>query len=328
MFNFFKKNPSPKEEAPAAPTPEKEEGGWWQRLTGGLSKSTQKLSDDIVGVFTKKKLDDETLEKLEEVLIAADLGPVTAHKLAEKLRKSRFGKEVTDEEVRLALADDIAEILKPYQGEIDFSAHTPFVMLMVGVNGVGKTTTIGKLARQLQQQGKSVLMVAGDTFRAAAVSQLQVWAERTGAGLLTGPANSDPASLAFKAIERAREEKIDVVMMDTAGRLHNKADLMAELQKIVRVIKKVDENAPHATLLVLDATTGQNAHAQVTIFSEMTPVTGLILTKLDGSAKGGVVVSLAQKTGKPIMAVGVGEAVEDLQPFHAESFAKALCGVH
>ncbi len=304
----------------------KEEGNWWQRLTNGLTKSSQKLGDDIVGVFTRKKLDDETLEKLEEVLIAADMGPATALKITESLRKSRFGKEVTDEEIRQALADEITAILRPREGEVDFTVAKPFVMLMVGVNGVGKTTTIGKLAKQLRDDNRSVLMVAGDTFRAAAVQQLQVWAERTGVPLLMGEPNSDPASLAYKAIERAKNEKIDVVLIDTAGRLHNKADLMAELQKIVRVIKKLDEAAPHATLLVLDATTGQNAHQQVEIFSGMTPVNGLIVTKLDGSAKGGVLVALAEKSKIPIVGIGVGEAVADLQPFVAESFARALTG--
>lgn len=304
----------------------KDEGHWWQRLTNGLTKSSQKLGDDIVGVFTRKQLDDETLEKLEDVLIAADMGPATARKITENLRKSRFGKEVTDAEIRTALADEITAILRPREGEVDFTVATPFVMLMVGVNGVGKTTTIGKLAKQLRDDNRSVLMVAGDTFRAAAVQQLQVWADRTGVPLLTGEPNSDPASLAYKAIERAKNEKIDVVLIDTAGRLHNKADLMAELQKIVRVIKKLDDAAPHATLLVLDATTGQNAHQQVETFSGMTPVNGLIVTKLDGSAKGGVLVALAEKSKIPIVGIGVGEAVADLQPFVAESFARALTG--
>jgi fused signal recognition particle receptor len=322
MFNLFKK---PQTESAIEPAEEKQ--GWWQRLTMGLQKSTNKLGDGISAIFAKKKLDEETLSQLEELLITTDLGPSTAMRLVENLRKSRFGKEVTDQEVRFALAGDIAKILSPYAREIDFSAARPFVLLMVGVNGVGKTTTMGKMARQLKEQGRSVLMVAGDTFRAAAVSQLQVWATRSGSQLLVGEDGSDPASLAYKALEKARSENIDIVMIDTAGRLHNKADLMAELQKIVRVIKKSDESAPHATLLVLDATTGQNAHAQVDIFSSMTPVSGLVLTKLDGSARGGVLVALAEKAKLPIVAVGIGEAVEDLQPFKADEYARALCGV-
>lgn len=329
MFGLFKKKETVMKTAPEAiaqAAPEKKEN-LWQRLTSGLQKSTQQLGDGIGAIFTKKKLDNETLDKLEELLIATDMGVATAHQLTENLRKTRFGKDVSDQEVRAALASDIAAILKPYASSIDVTKAVPFVMLMVGVNGVGKTTTMGKMARQLRDEGRKVLLVAGDTFRAAAVGQLQVWAQRAGAELLVGEEGADPASLAFKALEKAKAEKIDVVMIDTAGRLHNKNDLMAELQKIIRVIKKQDDTAPHTTLLVLDATTGQNAHAQVDVFTSMAAVNGLIVTKLDGSARGGVLVALTAKAKLPIVAIGVGEGVDDLQPFVPEAFANALCGV-
>ncbi len=328
MFNLFKKPEPAKTETPApAPTPETPKESWWDKLNKGLSKSSQQMSDGITGIFTKKKLDDATLEALEELLIKADMGVSTAHRITENLRKSRFGKDVTDTEVREALATDIAGILQPYTRALDFTTAKPFVLLMVGVNGVGKTTTLGKLAKQLVGQGKSVLMVAGDTFRAAAVQQLQVWAERTNVPLLAGNENADPAALAYKALEQAKADNTDVVLIDTAGRLHNKEGLMAELQKIIRVIKKFDANAPHATVLVVDATTGQNAVAQAETFMQASQVNGLILTKLDGSARGGILVALAEKTKIPLMAIGVGEGIDDLKAFEAADFAKALCGI-
>lgn len=339
MFGFLKKKEEKKEtvaaseaaqvEPQAVPEEKVEEKqGWWDRLTGGLKKSTTQLGDGITGIFTKKKLDAETLGALEELLIKADLGPSVAARLSQQLSKNRFGKDITDHEVRTVLANEVSHILAPYAKPLELKGHKPFVLLMVGVNGAGKTTTMGKLAAQLKAQGKNVLMVAGDTFRAAAVSQLQVWGQRTGCDVIAGEANADPASLAYKGLEAGRANGADVVMVDTAGRLHNKNDLMAELQKIVRVIKKIDDTAPHATVLVLDATTGQNALAQVEVFKNLTAVTGLVLTKLDGSARGGVLLSLVEKYQLPVHAIGVGEGVEDLQVFDAAAFAKALCGVN
>ncbi|HEU0117509.1 MAG TPA: signal recognition particle-docking protein FtsY [Alphaproteobacteria bacterium] len=304
------------------------EGGWLSRLKSGLTRSSTKLSDGIGGIFTKKKLDDETLHALEEVLITADLGPATSAKLVADFAKGRFGKDITDAEVKTALAVQIAEILQPYAQPLAIDAtKKPFVVLVAGVNGVGKTTTIGKLAQHYSGQGLKVMLAAGDTFRAAAISQLKIWGDRTGSPVVAGEQGGDSASLAFQALEKARKDNADLLLIDTAGRLHNKGDLMQELAKIVRVLKKLDASAPHATLLVLDATTGQNAHAQVEVFRDLMQITGLIVTKLDGSAKGGVLVALADKFKLPIHAIGVGEGAEHLQPFKAEDFAKSLLGV-
>lgn len=324
MFNLFSK----KEIAEKPPEQKREEQpGWLEKLTAGLTQSTAQLAQGMAAILTKKKLDDETLEQLEELLIKADLGPTTAGTLISKLRQSRFGKEVSDEDIRCALAGEIAVILKPVAATLDFEKAKPFVLLMVGVNGVGKTTTMGKLAKQLKDKGKTTLMVAGDTFRAAAVQQLDVWAQRAGAVLVKGAEQADPASLAFKGIEQAKAQNVDVVMIDTAGRLHNKTELMAELEKIIRVIKKHDNTAPHATLLALDATSGQNALQQARVFLESAAISGLIVTKLDGSARGGVLVALAEMFKLPVYAIGVGEGIDDLRPFDADDFAAALCGV-
>ena len=301
---------------------------WLSRLRSGLSRSTSKLTEGVTSLFTKRKLDEAALEELEELLITADLGPETAARLVADFGKTRFGKDVTDTEVREALAAQIETILAPYAKPLAYDpTHKPFVVLMVGVNGTGKTTTIGKLAKDYVGEGKKVMLAAGDTFRAAAIGQLQVWGDRTGVPVVTGPENGDAAALAYQALERAQKENSDVLLIDTAGRLHNKAHLMEELSKIVRVIKKLDETAPHATLLVLDATTGQNAHAQVEVFQKLTHVTGLIVTKLDGSAKGGVIVALADRFKLPIHAIGVGEGADDLQPFEAKDFARSLMGL-
>jgi fused signal recognition particle receptor len=304
-----------------------EKSGWLSRLTSGLQRSSSKLTDGITGVFTKRKLDDAALEELEEILIAADLGPTTAARLVAEFGKTRFGKDVDDSEVKSALAVQIAALLDPVAIplEVDFT-RKPFVVLVVGVNGTGKTTTIGKFAESYREHGLKVTLAAGDTFRAAAISQLQIWGKRVGANVIAGEPGSDAAALAYRAFEQAREDSSDVLLIDTAGRLHNKNDLMQELAKIVRVIKKLDPDAPHATILTLDATTGQNAHAQVEAFRDMTQVTGLVVTKLDGSAKGGVIVALADRFKLPIYAIGVGEQPEDLQPFQAEDFANALVG--
>lgn len=309
-------------------TVETEKKGWLSRLRSGLSKSTQRVTESITSLFTKKKLDQKTLDDLEEVLIRADLGVSVAARLVAKLGKERFGKEVTDEEVRAAFADDIAEILQPVALPLVLdTARKPHVVLVVGVNGSGKTTTIAKMANLHKREGRKVMLAAGDTFRAAAVEQLKVWGERAGVPVISRDTGADAAGLAFEALERAKVEGCDVLLIDTAGRLHNKTNLMDELAKIVRVIRKLDPQAPHSCLLVLDATTGQNAHAQVETFKALSPVDALVVTKLDGSAKGGVLVALAEKFKLPVVAIGVGEGIDDLRPFEARAFARGLMGL-
>ncbi len=302
--------------------------GWLSRLRAGLSKSTKRVTESITGLFTKKKLDQATLDELEDALIQADLGVTVAARLVEKLGKERFGKEVTDEEVRSAFADDIAEILAPVAVQLAIDkTRKPHVVLVVGVNGSGKTTTIAKMAHLFKFDGKKVMLAAGDTFRAAAVEQLKVWGDRAGVPVVSRQTGADAAGLAYEALEKARAEGCDVLLIDTAGRLHNKANLMEELAKIVRVIRKLDPTAPHSCLLVLDATVGQNAHAQVETFKSLSPVDALVLTKLDGSAKGGVLVALAEKFKLPVVAIGVGEGIDDLRPFEARAFARSLMGL-
>jgi fused signal recognition particle receptor len=326
--------PEPTPEAPPAeiPPPSAEapaKTGWFARLKAGLSRSTAKLTESVVSLLHNRRLDDEALEELEETLITADLGVAASRRIVEGFRRTRFGKEVTDEEVKTALADEIATILEPVAQPMEIiPARAPHVVLVVGVNGTGKTTTIAKLGRHYAEQGLKIGFVAGDTFRAAAVEQLQVWAGRTEARFFA-PAKpgADAAGLAFDALTAARADGLDLLLVDTAGRLHNKSALMEELRKIIRVIKRVDETAPHSVLLVLDATTGQNAVQQVKVFKEMVDVTGLAVTKLDGSAKGGVVVALAQEFGLPVHVVGVGEKAEDLRPFAARDFARGLMGL-
>ena len=309
-------------------TIQKEKKGWLSRLRDGLSKSTKRVTESITGLFTKKKLDQQTLDELEDALIQADLGVTVAARLVGKLGKERFGKEVTDEEVRAAFADDIAEILQPVAVPLAIDrALKPYVVLVVGVNGSGKTTTIAKLANLYKSEGRKVILAAGDTFRAAAVEQLKIWGDRAGVPVIAKDTGADAAGLAYEALERARAEKCDVLLIDTAGRLHNKSNLMDELAKIVRVIRKLDPDAPHSCLLVLDATTGQNAHAQVETFKTLSPVDALVVTKLDGSAKGGVLVALAEKFKLPVVAVGVGEGIDDLRPFEARAFARGLMGL-
>ena len=303
-------------------------GGFFNRLKEGLSRSTQKLGGGITAVFTKRKLDDAALEELEELLIGADLGTEAAARVIAAFRRSRFGKEVTDAEIKDALAEEVAAILRPVARPLELDpAKKPHVVLVVGVNGTGKTTTIGKLAQFWRESGIRPMLVAGDTFRAAAVEQLQVWGERTGCPVIAGPPNADAAGLAFDALARAQAEGADVLLIDTAGRLHNKSVLMEELAKIIRVMRKQDPTAPHSVLLVLDATTGQNAIQQVKVFKELVAVTGLIVTKLDGSARGGIVVALAESFGLPVHAVGVGEKAADLRPFDAMDFARGLVGM-
>jgi fused signal recognition particle receptor len=303
-----------------------EKQGWFGRLRQGLSRSSTKLSEGITGIFTKRKLDQATLDDLEELLIQADLGAGTAAKLVAAFGKTRFGQEITPEEVKSALAGEIAKILEPVAQPLTPS-QKPSVVLVVGVNGSGKTTTIGKLAQLYREDGKRVMLAAGDTFRAAAVEQLQIWGERVGAPVVAKGAGADPAGLAYEALERARVEGIDILLIDTAGRLHTKSNLMEELRKVIRVLRKLDPSAPHHCLLVLDATTGQNALAQVETFKQMVDVTGLVVTKLDGTAKGGVLVAIADKFKLPVHAIGVGEKAGDLRPFSAEAFARGLMGL-
>lgn len=302
--------------------------GWLARLKAGLSKTSGKVSEGITGIFTKRKLDDETLTELEDLLIEADLGAAVAMDVTGELKRQKFGREVSDVEVRESLAGQIASMLTPVAVplKVDIS-RKPYVVMVVGVNGNGKTTTLGKLALKMKDEGKQVWLAAADTFRAAAVEQLQVWSARAGVPIVNAESNADPASVAYRALEQAKAAGADVLLVDTAGRLHNKANLMSELQKIVKVMKKLDADAPHAVIQVLDATTGQNALAQVETFREMVGVTGLIVTKLDGTAKGGVVVALAKKFGLPIHALGVGEAIEDLNAFEAEAFARDVVGL-
>ncbi len=302
--------------------------GWLARLRGGLAKSASSLGEGISGLVGKRKLDDETLQDLEDLLITADLGVAAAAAVTKKLAATRYGKEVTTQEVRAALAEEIVRILQPVaQPLVIDPAHKPFVILVAGVNGTGKTTTVGKLASHFREAGKTVFLAAGDTFRAAAIDQLKIWGERAGARVIAGNVGADAAGLAFDAYSEAREAGADVLLVDTAGRLQTKSNLMAELQKIVRVLKKVDATAPHASILVLDATTGQNAHSQVELFGESCDLTGLVMTKLDGTARGGVLVALASRFGLPINAIGVGEGIDDLDAFDAENFARALVGI-
>ncbi len=278
--------------------------------------------------FVRRVLDDEMLEQLEELLISTDMGVDTALRVTANMAEGRMGKKLSVDEIKSLLAAEITRIMEPVARPLPIYPKTPQVVLVVGVNGSGKTTTIGKLASQFRAAGKNVVIAAGDTFRAAAVEQLQVWGERAGVPVLTAPEGSDPASLAFDAMTKAHEDGADLLLIDTAGRLQNRGDLMEELEKIVRVIRKKDETAPHNTLLVLDATTGQNAVNQVKVFQEVSDVSGLVMTKLDGTAKGGVLVSLADKFGLPIHAIGVGEQIDDLSPFDPEEFAAALTGAH
>jgi fused signal recognition particle receptor len=314
--------------APIIPAPATAEPrGWFQRLASGLKRSSDNLTTSITSVFTKRKLDAATLDELEDVLIQADLGIDTATAITDALRRDRFDRDVSGEDVRNVLASEVEKVLGPVARPLAVDTqHKPFVILMIGVNGSGKTTTIGKLAQKFAAEGKSVMLAAGDTFRAAAIEQLQVWGQRTGAPVVSRPAGSDASGLAFDAVTQARAEGRDVLIIDTAGRLQNRDELMNELEKVIRVIKKVEPTAPHATLLTLDATTGQNALKQVEIFGQRAGVTGLVMTKLDGTARGGILVAIAKRFGLPVHFIGVGEGVDDLEPFEARDFARAIAG--
>jgi fused signal recognition particle receptor len=305
-----------------------ERRGWLGRLRAGMARSSARLTEGINTIFNRRRLDDAALLELEELLIASDMGVGIAAEVTEELRRKRFNQEVSPEEVRSALAEQVIQLVEPVMKPLRLDLDKkPFVVLVVGVNGSGKTTTIAKLAKQYRDAGHDVVLAAGDTFRAAGIEQLQIWGERTGCRVVTRPMGSDAAGLAYDAFEEARAAGSDILLIDTAGRLHNKANLMAELQKIVRVLKKVDPEAPHSVLLVLDATTGQNAHSQAEIFRDMVGVTGIVMTKLDGTARGGVLVSLAEKYGIPIHAIGVGETADDLRPFEARAYARSLMGL-
>ena len=301
--------------------------GWFAQLRQGLARTSASLTGNVASVLTKRKLDEETLDELEEVLIKADLGPAMAVRVREELGHSRHEKGIAPEAVREVLATEISKVLQQVAKPLELSAARPNVILIVGVNGTGKTTTAAKLANNFMREGHSVLLAAADTFRAAAIDQLKLWGGRIGVEVVAKDVGADPAGVAYEALERARAEGKDVLLIDTAGRLQNKSDLMAELAKIVRVLKKLDETAPHGVLLVLDATTGQNALAQVEVFKEIAGVTGLVVTKLDGTARGGILVAIAERYGIPINAIGIGEGIDDLEPFDADSFARAIAGL-
>jgi fused signal recognition particle receptor len=310
---------------PNAPAPKL---SWWQKLKSGLSRTSSSLTEGITSIFTKRKLDAETLEELEDTLIQADLGLDMAGRITAALKKGRFGKDIGEDEVRAVLAAEVEAALRPVAVPLTVDpAHKPHVILVVGVNGTGKTTTIGKLASKFSKEGKSLVLAAGDTFRAAAIEQLKIWGSRTGSPVIAREAGADAAGLAFDALKEAKASGADILIIDTAGRLQNKTELMAELEKIVRVLKKQDPDAPHQVLLTLDATTGQNALNQVDIFGKVAGVTGLVMTKLDGTARGGILVAIAAKYALPVHFIGVGEGIDDLEPFDAGDFAKAIAGL-
>ena len=300
---------------------------WWQRLSGGLKRTSSSIGGAISDLVSKRKLDAAMLGELEEMLIRADLGVAVAAKISDAVGEGRYDKTISPDEVKAIVAAEVEKVLAPVAKPLAVEGAKPFVILVAGVNGSGKTTTIGKLASRFRAEGRRVMLAAGDTFRAAAIDQLKIWGERTGAPVIAREPGSDAASLAFEALTAAKAQDADVLLLDTAGRLQNKAALMDELEKIVRVMKKVDASAPHAVLLVLDATVGQNALSQVEIFQKVAGVTGLVMTKLDGTARGGILVALAAKFGLPVHFIGIGEGVDDLAPFTARDFARAIAGI-
>ena len=321
-------NPVAQDAAPPAdqspPEPEAKQS-WFQRLKSGLAKTSSRIGEGLANVLQRRRLDDDALQDIEDLLLQADLGVDTTMRIVDAISDGRYDKEISGDEVRAIVAREVADVIRPVAKPLTIAAaHKPHVVLMVGVNGTGKTTTIGKLAHQFTQQGKSVVLAAGDTFRAAAIEQLTVWGERIGVPVVAAAVGADAAGLAYDAVQQAQAQRADVVMIDTAGRLQNKQGLMDELEKVIRVIKKLDPDAPHDVLLVLDATTGQNALNQVDVFKQKTNVTGLIMTKLDGTARGGILVAIAAAHQLPVHAIGIGEGIDDLQPFDAEEFAQAL----
>ena len=300
---------------------------WLERLRGGFKKTSDRLGDNLTGLFTKSVLDEATLDEIEEALIASDLGPATAAKVRDRLASERYERGLTEAGVREVVAEELAKILAPVATPLEIDAFPrPQVILVVGVNGSGKTTTIAKLAHLFLEQDYGVLLAAGDTFRAAAIGQLKVWAERIGVPIITGPEGGDPSAIVFDGVKKATAEGIDVLIVDTAGRLQNKKGLMDELAKIRRVLGRLNPAAPHNVVLVLDATTGQNALSQIEVFKEVAGVTGLVMTKLDGTARGGVLVAAAEQYGLPIHAIGIGEGIDDLRPFDPEEAARAIAG--
>ena len=317
--------------APAVAEPAPEPAGkasWWSRLKQGLSRSSSSIGTGISDIFTKRKLDAGTLEDLEDVLIRADLGVVTASRIAQAVGQGRYDKSIDPTEVRAILASEVEKVLAPVAQPLTIdAAKKPYVILVVGVNGSGKTTTIGKLAAKFSAEGKKVMLAAGDTFRAAAIEQLQVWGSRIGATVISREQGADAAGLAYDAIRDAKAAGADVLIMDTAGRLQNRKELMDELEKIIRVMRKIDPDAPHASLLVIDSTVGQNALSQVEIFGRVAGITGLVMTKLDGTARGGILVAIAEKFKLPVHFIGVGETADDLEPFEARDFARAIAGI-
>ena len=304
-----------------------EKQSWWQRLSGGLKRTSASIGGAVADLVVKRRLDQAMLDEIEDVLIRADLGIESAARIATAVGEGRYDKAITADEVKAVVAAEVEKVLTPVAKPVAIDGAKPFVALVVGVNGSGKTTTIGKLAARFRAEGRSVMLAAGDTFRAAAIDQLNIWGGRSGASVVARAPGADAAGVAFDALAEARGEEIDVLLVDTAGRLQNKAVLMEELQKIVRVVKKIDPTAPHAVLLVLDATVGQNALSQVEVFRDIAGVTGLVMTKLDGTARGGILVAVAAKFGLPVHFVGVGEGIDDLAPFSAKDFARAIAGI-
>jgi fused signal recognition particle receptor len=304
-----------------------EKQSWWQRLSGGLKRTSASIGGAVTDLVAKRRLDQAMLDDIEEVLIRADLGVESAARIAAAVGEGRYDKSITADEVKAVVAAEVEKVLTPVAKPLPIGEGKPFVALVVGVNGSGKTTTIGKLAAKFRAEGRSVMLAAGDTFRAAAIDQLNIWGGRSGASVIARAPGADAAGLAFDALTQARGEDVDVLLVDTAGRLQNKAVLMDELQKIVRVMKKVDPVAPHAVLLVLDATVGQNALSQVEVFRDLAGVSGLVMTKLDGTARGGILVAIAAKYGLPVHFIGVGEGIDDLAPFSAKDFARAIAGI-
>jgi fused signal recognition particle receptor len=304
-----------------------EKQSWWQRLSGGLKRTSASIGGAVSDLVVKRKLDQAMLDEIEDVLIRADLGVDSAGRIAAAVGEGRYDKAITADEVKAVVAAEVEKVLAPVAKPLAISEAKPFVALVVGVNGSGKTTTIGKLAAKLRADGRSVMLAAGDTFRAAAIDQLKIWGGRSGASVIARAPGADAAGVAFDALTDARGEEVEVLLVDTAGRLQNKAVLMDELQKIVRVMKKIDPTAPHAVLLVLDATVGQNALSQVEVFRDIAGATGLVMTKLDGTARGGILIAIAAKFGMPVHFVGVGEGIDDLAPFSAKDFARAIAGI-
>jgi fused signal recognition particle receptor len=304
-----------------------EEKSWWQRLSGGLKRTSASIGGAVADLVIRRKLDQAMLDEIEDVLIRADLGVDTAARIAAAVGEGRYDKSITADEVKAVVAAEVEKVLAPVAKPLAMGEAKPFVVLVVGVNGSGKTTTIGKLAAKFRAEGRSVMLAAGDTFRAAAIDQLKIWGRRSGASVIARSSGADAAGVAFDALSEARGEKIDVLLVDTAGRLQNKAVLMEELQKIVRVMKKIEPRAPHAVLLVLDATVGQNALSQVEVFRDIAGVSGLAMTKLDGTARGGILVAIAAKFALPVHFIGVGEGIDDLAPFSAKDFAQAIAGI-